>query len=98
MAQKNEIAKPRTVPLILGAVYQLIPSMGGQYVVLAAADKRYVYAKGFENHIADIKVRRYRWPEIVVRIVGRTSEGRRLLLLSGKHLRLMGGGNIRLFA
>lgn len=99
MAQKNEIVVPRVVPLIVGGVYQLIPSMGGQYVQLTHVDRRYAYAVGYGGyHQADIKVRKYRWPEIVIRIVGYSTSGSALLLtgeagyvkmLDGSHIGIM---------
>lgn len=100
MSQTNEIAVPRNVPLIVGAVYQLIPSMGGQYVQLVAVDRKYAYAVGYGGyHFADLKVRKYRWPEIVIKMVGYGTSGSALLLtgevgyvrmLDGSHIGIMG--------
>lgn len=95
MAQVNEIVTPRSIPLIVGAVYQLIPSMGGQYVVLDSVDKRYAYATGFENHYMDLKVRKYRWPEVVIKMVGRAVNDSALLLTGGQgYVRLLTGERI----
>lgn len=100
MSQKNEIAVPHKVPLVVGAVYQLIPSMGGQYVQLVAVDRKYAYAVGYGGyHFADLKVRKYRWPEIVIKMVGYGTSGSALLLtgevgyvrmLDGSHISIMG--------
>lgn len=94
----TELVVPRTVPLVLGAVYQLIPSLGGQYVVLAKLDKRYAYAKGYELNTADFRVRKYRWPEIVIKMVGQSSTDF-ALRLSGEdgYVRLIDGGRISIY-
>lgn len=100
MSQTNEIVVPRQVPLIVGAIYQLIPSMGGQYVRLAAVDRRYAYVAGYENNEADFRVRKYRWPEIVIRMVGQgggiSGDLLRLSYEDG-YVRLLDGGGIALF-
>lgn len=95
MAQKNEMVVPRVVPLIVGAIYQLIPGMGGQYVVLTDVDKKYAYASGVENHFADIKVRKYRWPEIVIKMVGYMSSGNALrLAYEDGYVKMLDGSRI----
>lgn len=95
MKQKNELVVPRTVPLVVGAIYQLIPSMGGQYVTLTHLDRKYAYARGVENHIADIKVRRYRWPEIVIKMVGYQSSGSALrLAFEDGYVKMVDGSRI----
>lgn len=95
MSQTNEIVVPRNVPLVVGAVYQLIPSMGGQYVQLVAIDRKYAYAVGYgEGHFADIKVRKYRWPEIVIKMVGYSTSGSALLLMGGGYVRMLDGSRI----
>jgi len=82
--QKNEIVVKRQIPLVVGAIYQLIPSMGGQYIVLTKVDKRYAYAVGYDHHFADIKVRIKRFSEIVIKMVGSTYTGGSALLLTGE--------------
>lgn len=96
MAQTNELVVPRVVPLVIGAVYQLIPSMGGQYVQLTRLDRKYAYATGYGGyHYADLKVRKYRWPEIVIKMVGYGTSGS-ALLLSGQagYVRMLDGSRI----
>lgn len=101
--QYNSTSERRVVPLILGAVYQVIPSMGGQYIQLVRMDSRYAYAVGFGNNTADIKVRLKRFPEIVIKIVGYGTEGYALrltsedgyvLMLSGDRIRLTNQGDV----
>lgn len=96
MAQTNELVVPRKVPLVVGAIYQLIPSMGGQYVRLTHLDRKYAYAAGYGGyHHADLKVRKYRWPEIVIKMVGYGTSGS-ALLLSGEagYVKMIDGSRI----
>lgn len=97
--QYNEDAKRRVIPLIPGAIYQLIPSMGGQYIVLTKVDRRYAYASGIENHTADIKVRRARFPEIVIKMVDGSATSDSALALTGEvgYIIMLGGERIALF-
>ena len=99
MAQTNEIAVPRVVPLVVGGVYQLIPSMGGQYVQLTRVDRKYAYAVGYgDYHQADLKVRKYRWPEIVIRLVGYSTSGN-ALRLTGEvgYVKMLDGSRVGIF-
>ena len=99
MAQTNEIAVPRVVPLVVGGVYQLIPSMGGQYVQLTRVDRKYAYAVGYgDYHQADLKVRKYRWPEIVIRLVGYSTSGNALRLTGeAGYVKMLDGSRVGIF-
>lgn len=65
--------------------------------MLTKVDRRYAYAVGYENNFADIKVRKYRWPEIIIKLVGRP-EGFPALRLSAQdgYVLLLSGGRIAL--
>ncbi len=97
--QWNTNVVRRTVPLIIGGVYQLIPSMGGQYIIITAIDRRYVYAIGYgEHHTADIKVRIKRFPEIVIGLVGFDGTGSALRLTAEDgYVIMLSGDRIGLF-
>lgn len=96
--QENSLTERRVVPLIVGAVYQLIPSMGGQYIVLTKVDKRYAYATGYGPHFADIKVRLRRFPEIVIKVVDYKGSGNALRLTGEDgYVILLSGDRIGLF-
>lgn len=88
----------RVVPIIVGAVYQLIPSMGGQYVILSAVDGRYAYVKGWGNNEADIKIRLKRFPEIVIKAVSYAISGSALRLTAEDgYVLMLSGDRIGLF-
>lgn len=96
--QKNSPVVRRQLPLLVGAVYQLIPSMGGQYIVLTKVDRKYAYASGFGPHQADIKVRLRRFPEIVIKIVDYKGSGTALLLTGEPgYVLMLSGDRIGLF-
>lgn len=96
--QYNSTSERRNVPVVLGAVYQLIPSMGGQYVQLTRMDRRYAYASGYGDNIADIRIRIKRFPEIVEKIVGYTQSGSALRLLAEEgYVLMLTGDRIGLF-
>lgn len=96
--QYNSTSERRVVPLILGAVYQVIPSMGGQYIQLVRMDRRYAYAVGYGNNFADIKVRLKRFPEIVEKIVGYSASGSALRLTGEDgYILMLSGDRIGLF-
>lgn len=88
----------REVPIIVGAVYQLIPSMGGQYIMLDRVDRKYAYASGYGAHKASIQVRIKRFPEIVMKVVGYTSSGSALRLTGQDgYVLMLKGDRIGLF-
>ena len=97
--QNNEDVVPRNIPLIPGAIYQLIPSMGGQYIVLTSVDRRYAYASGYGPHFADIKVRKKRLPGNVIRLLDTGFVSTSALLLTGEpgYVRMLDGSRIGLF-
>jgi len=96
--QYNSTSERRQVPLIVGAVYQLIPSMGGQYVIVRGVDRKYVYISGYDNNYADIKVRIRRFPEIVIKVIGYTSSGSALTLVGEVgYVIMLSGDRIGLF-
>lgn len=96
--QYNGTSERRVVPLIVGAIYQLIPSMGGQYIILTKVDGRYAYASGWDNNYADIKIRKSRFPEIVIKAVDFTSSGSALRLVGETgYLLMLSGDRIGLF-
>lgn len=96
--QYNSTSERRVVPLILGAVYQVIPSMGGQYIQLVRMDGRYAYAVGYGNNFADIKVRIKRFPEIVEKLVGYSASGSALRLTGEDgYVLMLSGDRIGLF-
>ena len=82
--QTNTPVVRRVVSSVVGGVYQLIPSMGGQYVQITKKDGRYVYAEGYGPHTADIKIRIRRWPEIVIKRVDVGDIVRGVLQLTGQ--------------
>lgn len=96
--QRNSPVKRRVVSSVVGGVYQLIPSMGGQYIQIIRKDRRYVYAVGYGPHTADIKVRIRRWPEIVIKRVDIGDVVQGALLLSGEpgYVILLSNGRILL--
>lgn len=96
--QYNSTSERRVVPIIVGAIYQLIPSMGGQYIILTGVDRKYAYAKGWGNNFADIKIRIKRFPEIVIKAVGYTSSGSALRLVGENgYVLMLSGDRIGLF-
>lgn len=58
-----------TLPLIVGAVYQLHPDLGGGYVRIRAMDRKYVYVEGYADNIADFRVRRYAFDDYIWKIM-----------------------------
>lgn len=96
--QWSGTSERRDIPLIVGAIYQLIPSMGGQYIILTALDSRYAYASGYDQNFADIKIRKSRFPEIVIKAVDYTSSGSALRLTGENgYVLMLSGDRIGLF-
>lgn len=96
--QYNSTSERRNVPTVVGAVYQLIPSMGGQYVQLARVDRRYAYVVGYGDNEASITIRIKRFPEIVEKIVGYTQSGSALRLTGENgYVVMLTGDRIGLF-
>lgn len=58
-----------TLPLIVGAVYQLVPALGGQYVRIRAMDNKYVYVEGYAQNIADFRVRKRAFDDYIWKIL-----------------------------
>lgn len=62
-----EIVPPDNwAPLELGYKFRLGNSdEGTQWVEIYALDEKYVYARGIENHIADLKIPRWKFDDVV---------------------------------
>jgi len=87
-----------TLPLIVGAVYQLHPDLGGDYVRIRAMDRKYVYVEGYADNIADFRVRKYAFDDYIWKILEEwvPAPSNSYLRLSGEdgYLLLATGGRI----
>lgn len=55
-----------SIPYGIGFRYRLgNSSMGGQWVEIYAMDWFYIYARGIDNHQADLKIPRWKFDDIV---------------------------------
>ena len=94
----KKVRPDNSVTLVVGHIYQLIPSMGGQYVRLWAMNNKYCFFEGVDRNIADLKIPIWKSDEILDKDIGSSSGPSTsfLLLTTGDYLLLNQGDKLRL--
>jgi len=93
----QRVRPDNSIPLVIGAIYQLTPDQGGQYVTIIDITRRYVYFRGIDHHIADLKVPVWKADDI---LAGRMGDGSTsislLMIIQGGYLLKTDSGRLRL--
>jgi hypothetical protein len=94
----RRVRPDNSIPLIVGAIYQLTPDMGGNYVTIVDITRRYVYFAGVDNTIADWRLPVWKADDVLIKRIDGVLPGSDsfLLLTTGFYLLLTDGGRLRL--